>query len=52
MLSYSKQNDKYLNIVSDAMSGSSEEESNKNYSKIIKNIAKKTAINKLYHTIL
>jgi hypothetical protein len=42
----SKQNDKYLNIVKESMSGSSEEESNKNYSKIIKNIARETIIDK------
>ena len=41
-----KVNDKYLKIVSEAMSGSSEEETNKNYSKIIKNIAKETIIDK------
>ena len=44
--SASKQNDRYLKIVSEAMSGSSIEESNKNYSKIIKNIAKETVIDK------
>ena len=42
----SKENDKYLRIVSESMSGSSEEESNKNYSKIIKNIVKETVIDK------
>jgi hypothetical protein len=42
----SKENDKYLKIVSESMSGSSKEESNKNYSKIIKNIVKETVINK------
>jgi hypothetical protein len=42
----SKQNDKYLKIVSEAMSGSSKEETNKNYNKIIKNIAKETIIDK------
>lgn len=44
--SESKKNDKYLKIVCESMSGSSEEESNKNYSKIIKNIVKETVINK------
>ena len=44
--SASKQNDKYLKIVSEAMSGSSIEESNKNYNKIIKNIVKETIIDK------
>jgi hypothetical protein len=42
----SKQNDKYLNIVKESMSGSSQEETNKNYLKIIKNIVKETVINK------
>jgi hypothetical protein len=42
----SKQNDKYLKIVSEAMSGSSEEETNKNYTKIIKSIAKESTIDK------
>jgi hypothetical protein len=42
----SKQNDKFLKIVSEAMSGSSQEETNKNYNKIIKNIAKETVIEK------
>lgn len=40
----SKQNDKYLQIVMEAMSGSTKEESENNYNKIIKNIAKKTII--------
>jgi hypothetical protein len=44
--SESKKNDKYLKIVSESMSGSSEEESKKNYSKIIKNIVKETFIDK------
>ena len=43
---YSKQNDRYLKIVSESMSGSSSEETNKNYNKIIKNIAKETIIDK------
>jgi hypothetical protein len=42
----SKQNDRYLQIVSESMSGSSELETNKNYSKIIKNIVKETVIDK------
>jgi hypothetical protein len=42
----SKQNDKYLKIVSESMSGSTQEETNKNYNKIIKNIVKETIINK------
>jgi hypothetical protein len=42
----SRQNDKYLKIVSESMSGSSQEETNKNYLKIIKNIVKETVINK------
>jgi hypothetical protein len=42
----SKQNDKYLKIVSESMSGSSQEETNKNYTKIIKNIVKETVIDK------
>jgi hypothetical protein len=42
----SKQNDKYLQIVSEAMSGSTKEETIKNYNKIIKNIAKETVIEK------
>lgn len=42
----SKENDKYLKIVSEAMSGSTEAETNKNYNKIIKNIAKETVIEK------
>uniref|UniRef100_A0A6C0KR03 C2H2-type domain-containing protein n=1 Tax=viral metagenome TaxID=1070528 RepID=A0A6C0KR03_9ZZZZ len=44
--SESKQNDKYLNIVKESMSGSSQEETNKNYLKIIKNIVKETVIDK------
>ena len=42
----SKVNDRYLNIVSESMSGSTEDETNKNYSKIIKNIVKETVIDK------
>jgi hypothetical protein len=44
--SQSKQNDKYLKIVSESMSGSTLEETNKNYTKIIKNIVKETVIDK------
>ena len=44
--SRTKENDKYLKIVSESMSGSSEEETNKNYTKIIRNIVKETIINK------
>jgi len=40
----SKENDIYLNIVSQSMSGSSQEETNKNFSKIIKSIVKQTTI--------
>jgi hypothetical protein len=45
-VSSSKVNDKYLNIVSESMSGSTEDETNKNYSKIVKNILKETVIDK------
>jgi uncharacterized protein YegL len=44
--SSSKQNDKYLRIVSESMSGSTKEESDKNYDKIIKNVVKNTIIEK------
>jgi hypothetical protein len=44
--SSSKENDKYLKIVSEAMSGSTQEETYKNYNKIIKNIVKETIIDK------
>ena len=44
--SKAKVNDRYLKIVSESMSGSNEEETNKNHSKIIRNIAKETAIDK------
>lgn len=47
--SRSKENDRYLQIVSESMSGTSEAESNKNYSKIIKNIVKETIIDKSKH---
>ena len=40
----SKQNDTYLKIVSESMSGSSKEESEKNYDKIIKKLVKETTI--------
>ena len=42
----SKQSDKYMKIVLNSMSGSTKEESDKNYDKIIKNIIKETAIDK------
>ena len=42
----SKQNDKYMKIVLNSMSGSTKEESNKNYEKIIKNVIKETTIDK------
>ena len=42
--SYSKTNDKYLKIVMNSMSGSTEEEQKKNINKIISNIAKETMI--------
>ena len=42
----SKKNNLYLKIVSNSMSGGSKEECEKNYNKIIKNIAKETIINK------
>ena len=44
--SESRQNDKYLKIVCESMSGGTQEETNKNYNKIIKNIVKETIINK------
>lgn len=40
----SKENDKYLQIVCESMSGSSKEESDKNYNKIIRKLAKETTI--------
>ena len=43
---HSKQNDTYLKIIYESMSGSSQEETNKNYNKIIKNIVKETIIDK------
>lgn len=42
----SKQNDKYMKIVLNSMSGSTKEEAQKNYSKIIKNVIKETVIDK------
>ena len=42
----SKVSDKYQQIVSESMSGSTKEETNKNYNKIIKNIVKETVIDK------
>jgi hypothetical protein len=42
----SKKNDKYMQIVLNSMSGSTKEECDKNVEKIVKNIAKETAINK------
>jgi hypothetical protein len=42
----SKENDRYLQIVSEAMSGSTKEEAIKNYNKIIKNIVKESIIEK------
>ena len=44
--SSSKQNDRYLKIVSNSMNGLTEEEETKNYNKIIKNITKETVIEK------
>jgi hypothetical protein len=42
----SKQNDKYMKIVLNSMSGSTKEESDKNYEKIAKNICKEVIIDK------
>ena len=42
----SKQSDKYLQIVMNSMPGSTTEETNKNYEKVVKNIIKKTVIEK------
>jgi hypothetical protein len=42
----SKKNDLYLNIVSNAMSGSTSEEQMKNYEKIITNVAKEVTIDR------
>jgi len=41
-----KLNDQFLKIVSESMSGSTQEETNKNYTKIIKNIVKEIVIDK------
>jgi hypothetical protein len=43
----SKDNDKYMKIVMNSMSGSTKEESDNNYEKIAKNIAKEVVINKI-----
>jgi hypothetical protein len=40
----SRKNDLYLNIVSNSMCGSTKEETNKNFSKIISNLSKKITI--------
>ena len=42
----SKENDKYMKIVLNSMSGSTKEESEKNYEKIARNIAKEVVIKK------
>ena len=42
----SKVSDKYQQIVGESMSGSTKEETNKNYNKIIKNIVKESVIDK------
>jgi len=42
----SKYNDKYMKLVSEAMPGSTKEESDKNYKKIVRNIMKETVIDK------
>jgi uncharacterized C2H2 Zn-finger protein len=42
----SKQNDKYMKMICEVMSGSSKEEQQKNYNKIIKNIVKEVIIDK------
>ena len=42
----SKENDRYLKIVSESMSGTTKEETVKNYNKIIKNIVKESVIDK------
>jgi len=42
----SKQNDKYLSMVCNVMSGGSKEETAKNYDKIVRNIVKETVIDK------
>jgi hypothetical protein len=40
-------NEKYLKIVSEAMGGSTEVDDEENYGKIIKNVAKEVAIQKV-----
>ena len=42
----SKQNDKYMKMLCEVMSGSSKEEQQRNYNKIIKNITKEVVIDK------
>ena len=42
----SKQNDTYMQIVLNSMSGSTKEEADKNYEKIVKNVIKETIIEK------
>lgn len=42
----SKQNDHYMKMICNAMSGSTKEEANRNYEKIVKNIAKGVVIDK------
>ena len=42
----SKQNDKYMKMICEVMSGSTKEEQQKNYNKIIKNISKEVVIDK------
>ncbi len=49
--SKTRENDRYLKIVSESMSGTNEEETNKNYSKIIKNIVKETLIDKTIDSV-
>ena len=44
--SSSKANDKYLKIICESMSGSTKEESDKNYKKIVKKIVKESVIDK------
>jgi hypothetical protein len=43
---YSKDNDKYMKIVLNSMSGSTKEEADKNYEKIARNITKEVVIDK------
>lgn len=42
----SRENDKYMKMLCNAMSGSTKEESNRNYEKIVKNIAREVVIDK------